>query len=68
MIRVRAVFSVILGLGLAMASAGFAQLPAIPTPREPVTNIYHGVAVVDDYQWLENGTNPAVRDWTRAAK
>jgi prolyl oligopeptidase len=23
------------------------------------------VAVVDDYQWLENGTNPAVRDWTR---
>jgi prolyl oligopeptidase len=63
--RVRGIFPVILGLCLAAASAGFAQLPAIPTPREPVTNIYHGVAVVDDYQWLENGTNPIVRDWTR---
>ncbi|MES1180948.1 MAG: prolyl oligopeptidase family serine peptidase, partial [Verrucomicrobiota bacterium] len=32
---------------------------------EPVTNSYQGVAVVDDYQWLETSTNPAVRDWTR---
>ena len=53
------------GLGLATAATGFAQLPAIPAAREPVSNIYHGVAVVDDYQWLEDGTNPAVRDWTR---
>src|ERR1035438_420378 len=60
--RIRAVFPV---LGLAVASAGFASLPAIPTAREPVTNLYHGVAVVDDYQWLEDGTNPAVRDWSR---
>src|ERR1035437_4350032 len=60
--RIRAVFPV---LGLAAASAGFASLPAIPTAREPVTNTYHGVAVVDDYQWLEDGTNLAVRDWTR---
>ena len=51
---------------LALASTGFAQLPSVPTPREPVTNVYHGVAVVDDYQWLEDATNPAVRDWTRA--
>ncbi|MGO8838561.1 MAG: prolyl oligopeptidase family serine peptidase [Limisphaerales bacterium] len=64
--RIHAVLPVVLGFGLAAASAGFAQLPAIPaTPREPVTNVYHGVAVVDNYQWLENGTNPAVRDWTR---
>ena len=42
-----------------------AQLPSVPTPRLPVTNIYHGVAVVDDYQWLEDATNPAVRDWSR---
>ncbi len=47
------------------ASVGFAQLPVVPAAREPVTNVYHGVAVVDDYQWLENATNPAVRDWTR---
>jgi prolyl oligopeptidase len=52
-------------LGLAGSGAD-AQLPAVPTSREPVTNVYHGTAVVDDYQWLENATNPAVREWTRA--
>jgi prolyl oligopeptidase len=54
-----------LALGLTTATAAFAQLPAVPTPRQPVTNGYHGVAVVDDYQWLEEATNPAVRDWSR---
>jgi hypothetical protein len=60
--RICAIFPV---LGLAAASAGPALLPGIPAVREPVTNLYQGVAVVDDYQWLEDGTNPAVRDWTR---
>lgn len=57
------------GIALALifaALASFAQLPQVTTAREPVTNIYHGVAVVDDYQWLENGTNPDVRAWVRA--
>jgi prolyl oligopeptidase len=63
--HIGAVFPVVLALGLAAASAGYAQLPAIPTAREPVTNIYHGMAVADDYQWLEDAANPAVRDWTR---
>src|SRR5580700_3289985 len=57
------------GIALALifaALASFAQPPPVPTAREPVTNTYHGVAVVDDYQWLENGTNPDVRAWTRA--
>jgi prolyl oligopeptidase len=49
----------------AVARSGFAQLPAVTTPREPVTNVYHGVAVVDDYQWLEGSTNADVREWTR---
>jgi len=61
----RIVFSLVFGLGLAAASAGQLPLPVVPTASKPVTNYYHGVAVVDDYQWLENGTNPAVRDWTR---
>ena len=39
--------------------------PSVPTPREPVTNIYHGNVVVDDYQWLEDASSPAVRQWTR---
>jgi prolyl oligopeptidase len=63
--HIGAVFPVVLALGWAAASAGYAQSPAIPTAREPVTNIYHGVAVADDYQWLEDAANPAVHDWTR---
>src|ERR1051325_7879676 len=42
-----------------------AALPSVPAPRESVTNTYHGVAVVDDYQWLEAAGAPAVREWTR---
>ncbi len=60
------IFPILLGLNLAAATAGFAQLPAIPTAREPETNSYRGVTVVDDYQWLEDGSNPAVKNWTRA--
>ncbi len=52
-------------LNLLIARASSAQLPSVPTPRHPVTNYYHGVAVEDDYQWLENAADPAVRDWTR---
>ena len=48
------------------ASTQTMPLPSVPTAIEPVTNVYHGVTVVDDYQWLETATNPAVRDWTRA--
>jgi protease II len=43
-----------------------AGLPQITTPREPVTNTYHDVTVVDDYQWLEDAAAPAAREWTRA--
>jgi prolyl oligopeptidase len=39
--------------------------PSAPTPRQPVTNSYHNVAVVDDYQWLEDAPAPAVRQWVR---
>jgi len=42
-----------------------ADLPSVPTPREPVTNVYHGVTVIDDYQWVENAAAQAVRQWTR---
>src|SRR5437870_2541153 len=41
------------------------SLPSVPAPRQPVTNTYHAVAVVDDYQWLEEASAPQVRDWTR---
>jgi prolyl oligopeptidase len=31
-----------------------------------VTDLYHGVAVQDDYRWLEPGDSTAVRAWTAA--
>ncbi len=51
--------------GFTLARTGFAQLPSVPTARQPVTNTYHGVQVIEDYQWLEDSTNATVRDWTR---
>ncbi|HLN02426.1 MAG TPA: prolyl oligopeptidase family serine peptidase [Bryobacteraceae bacterium] len=38
-----------------------ADLPA--TSKKPVTDFYHGVKVVDDYRWLEDFNDPAVRAW-----
>ena len=37
---------------------------ALPkAPRRPTTDEYHGVRVVDDYRWLEDQDDPAVRRW-----
>src|SRR5690349_179533 len=49
--------------------------PVVPPPApategppvaavRPVTNTYHGVDVVDPYQWLENPDDPEVRAWS----
>jgi len=40
--------------------------PPPPTPRRPVVDVYHAVAVRDDYRWLENGKSRQVRQWTGA--
>ncbi len=40
-----------------------AALPNVPAPLQPVTNVYHGVAVIDNYQWLEDAESPRVRQW-----
>src|ERR1700730_16052021 len=36
------------------------------TARVPVSDTYHGVRVVDDYRWLENGDDPKVKAWSEA--
>ncbi len=41
------------------------ELPQVPAAHQPVTNVYHGVAVRDNFQWLEDAASPAVREWTR---
>ena len=48
----------------------FAPSPSIPappaTPKKPVTDEYYGVKVTDDYRWLENWDDPAVKQWSAA--
>jgi prolyl oligopeptidase len=63
---------------LALALAGLLTLgvpvnaesnPATPYPatrEQPVTDTYHGEAVVDPYRWLEDGDAPEVSAWVAA--
>ncbi len=36
------------------------------TPQRPVTNVYHGTTVTDDYRWLEDWDDPEVKKWSDA--
>src|SRR6188472_742245 len=60
--------SIRLALALLPLLAGAAQAaPALPaTPKKPVVDTYHGVAVPDDYRWLEADSDPAVKAWSDA--
>jgi len=40
--------------------------PVPQTPKKPVTDEYQGVKVEDDYQWLEQDNDPAVKAWSDA--
>jgi prolyl oligopeptidase len=46
-----------------VGAALFAQPPAA---KRPVNDTYHGVTVTDDYRWLENASDPAVKAWSDA--
>jgi len=43
-----------------------AQSAPPATPRKPVVDTYNGIKVSDDYRWLENSDDPAVKQWTAA--
>lgn len=45
-------------------SGGAPELPM--TASIPVTDTYHGVEVVDNYRWLEDGSAPEVMHWDEA--
>jgi prolyl oligopeptidase len=53
-----------------LALASVAQTPSFPappdTPKQPVTDEYHGVKVTEYYRWLENWDDPAVKQWSAA--
>jgi prolyl oligopeptidase len=49
-----------------LAVIGCNSRSEVKATRRPVTNQYHGVEVVDHYQWLENASDPAVRRWSAA--
>ena len=56
---------IIFGLLSASAQAQTASFPKPPeTPKHPLTDEYHGVKVIDDYRWLENWDDPAVKEWS----
>jgi prolyl oligopeptidase len=50
--------------------SALAQGPSIPklpdAPQREVTDDYQGVKVTDDYRWLENWNDPAVKQWSTA--
>ena len=62
--------SLILIAGLCTVSSLFAQtLPttgAPATPKRPVTDIYFGKAVVDNYRWLEDMNSDETKAWFKA--
>jgi prolyl oligopeptidase len=54
------------GLALMAAAAPAFGLQVPATPEHPVTNTYFGTPVVDNYIWLENFDDPAVKKWNEA--
>ena len=51
-------------LACAAATAAPQPLKYPEAPKKPIADTYYGTKVVDDYRWLENGKDPAVRDWS----
>ncbi|HEY2714019.1 MAG TPA: prolyl oligopeptidase family serine peptidase [Chthoniobacterales bacterium] len=59
------VFFVLLGFQVCNLLA--AETGPVPSAdKKPVYNEYQGVKVEDDYQWLEDDNNPAVKTWSDA--
>src|SRR6185312_10499268 len=53
-----------IAMGALLINVLWAQSPV--AKKQPVTDEYHGVKVVDQYRWLEDGSNPEVKQWVAA--
>jgi prolyl oligopeptidase len=51
------------GIAIAFSAARAQRLTPPVAEKRPVTDVYHGVKVVDDYRWLENFNDPQVKRW-----
>ncbi|MFT3684126.1 MAG: prolyl oligopeptidase family serine peptidase [Phycisphaerales bacterium] len=47
-------------------AAAKAMAPYPATDKKPVTDEYHGVKVTEDYRWLEDWNDPAVKAWSES--
>src|SRR6185369_14575433 len=65
--RAAAMFGLLTTLAVG-APAGAAEAPAKPpvATSRPVENRYFGSVVRDEYQWLEDWSDPAVKSWVEA--
>jgi prolyl oligopeptidase len=71
--RIAVLFAACLGLVSYVAGSGASSttradggLGYPETSKIPVADTLHGTVIVDDYRWLEDGTDPRVVDWTAA--
>jgi prolyl oligopeptidase len=65
-LRAVSLIALVLGSVFAALTTEGAIVPSVPTAVQPVTNFYHGLKVLDDYQWLEDASSAGVREWVRA--
>ena len=49
---------------LAICKLSDAQSVPPPASKRPVTDVYHGVQIVDEYRWLEDWANPETQAWS----
>src|SRR5580765_2303438 len=65
----RALSQAVIGVAFtAMAGVSFAASPSTPPPadKRPVEDRYFGDTVRDDYQWMENWSDPGVKSWVES--
>ena len=51
---------------IAAAATNAMALTYPPTEKKPVSDTFFGTTVTEDYRWLENGKDPAVKAWGEA--